>query len=244
VVLVNVWDVASARVVAAHPSTKALATASWSVSAALGYADGGAMPVDVALAATARIVRATVLPVSVDFEKGYADSLEQPKANIELLIETGAVGLNIEDSIGDDDGECWSIEVAAARVAAVRDAAEGRGVPIVINARTDVLAGGGSVDEAIERGRAYLEAGADCVFVLGGIGPHLGEIVAGIPGPVSVLAGAGSPSVAELAAMGVARVSVGPGSMGVAYSALAAMLDGASANEAWPTSMSYRPGRS
>jgi 2-methylisocitrate lyase-like PEP mutase family enzyme len=243
-VVVNVWDVASARVVASHPSTRALATASWSISAAVGYPDGGGMPLDVALLAARRIVECTNLPVTVDFEKGYADNPAGLRETTRHLIETGAVGLNIEDSMRGENRELWSIEDAAARVAAVRDAAVGAGVPLVINARTDTLVGGGSVDDAIARGRAYLDAGADCIFVLGAIGPHLESIVQGIPGPVSVLAGAGAPSVRDLAAAGVARVSFGPGPMGVAYAALDRLVNDLVSGTRPPGDLAYRPGTS
>jgi 2-methylisocitrate lyase-like PEP mutase family enzyme len=243
-VLVNVWDVASARVVAAQPGTRALATASWSVSAAAGYEDGEGMPVDVALLAAKRIVAATDLPVTVDFEKGYAPTAQEVEANATALIETGAIGLNIEDSLAAEDRELWSIEDAARRVAAVRAATDAAGIPFFINARTDVLIGGGSAQDAIERGRAYLAAGADCIFALGAVGQTLRDVVAGIPGPVSVMGGAETPTIAEYAAAGVARVSFGPGPMGVAYAALSRLvgeLNGGSSN---PGDLAFRPGRS
>ena len=245
IVLVNVWDVASARVVAAQPSVQALATASWSVSAAAGYVDGEDMPLDEALDAVRRIVSATEMPVTVDFEKGYAPTPDGVRENVLGLIQTGAIGLNIEDSRGAEDGEVWTVEAAAARVAAVRLAARESGVPLVINARTDLLVGGGSIAEAIERGNAYLDAGADCVFVLGAPDEALGEVTNGIRGPVSVMAGAGSPPIAELDAAGVARVSFGPGPMGVAYAALGRLamdlLDGAS-NPGNLSDLAFRPG--
>jgi 2-methylisocitrate lyase-like PEP mutase family enzyme len=242
-VLLNVWDVASARVIASNPATKAIATASWSVSAALGFADGQAMPLEDVLNLASRIAAATNLPVSVDFEKGYASDLVELEDNIRRLCQTGAVGLNIEDSIGADDGPCRPIVDAARRIECVRNAASAEGVPIVINARTDVLAGGGDVSEAIERGNAYLHSGADCIFVLGGIGTNLPRLVNEITGPVSILAGAGSPSVAELARHGVARISVGPGSMGVAYAALAGLAAEVNETGEWPPTLAYRPGQ-
>jgi 2-methylisocitrate lyase-like PEP mutase family enzyme len=244
VVLVNTWDVASARVVAAQAATKTIATASWSVSAALGYDDGEGMPVELALDAAARIVRAVDVPVTVDFEKGYASDLSTLGENVRRLIETGAVGLNIEDSLAAEDGALWSVNDAAARIATVRDAASRAGVPLVINARTDTLIGGGdAADGAIARGRAYLEAGADCIFVLGARGALLREVLTGIPGPVSVLVGAGDPSIRELAAAGVARISFGPGPMGVAYSALRDLVSQLADGTPPPDGLSYRLGR-
>lgn len=241
IVLVNVWDVASARAVAAQAGTHAIATASWSICAATGFADGGELPPEVALAAAKRIVEATELPVTVDFEKGYADSAAGVRENVLRLIETGAIGLNLEDSIGAEDGVLWSVSEAAARVAAVRAAAEESGVPLVINARTDTLAGRGEVEDAIERGRAYLDAGADCIFVLGANLANTAEIVRGIPGPVSVIGGATTPTIAEFAELGVARISFGPGPMGVAYAALACLVNDLAAGKPQSPDLAYRP---
>lgn len=243
IVLVNVWDVAGARVVAAHSSTRALATASWSISAAHGYEDGGAFPLDLALSAARRIVAASELPVTVDFEKGYAETEADVRDNVLRLIETGAVGLNIEDSTGPEDQGLWSVSDASARVGAARAAAVASGVPLVINARTDVLVGGGTTAEAIERGNAYVAAGADCIFVLGVSGGALREVVDGIHGPVSVMAGATSRTVAEYAAAGVARVSFGPGPMGVVYAALAQLVNDVFTGEPNPADLGFRPGQ-
>lgn len=242
VVLINVWDVASARVIAAQPATRAVATASWSISAATGYEDGGDMPIEVALAAARRIVAATELPVTVDFEKGYATTIGELHVNTLRLIETGAVGLNIEDSIGSEEGELWSLPNAAARIAAVRAAAQESGVPLVINARTDTLAGGGTIAAVIERGNAYLAAGADCIFVLGVPVEALQQVVVGIGGPVSVMAGATSPPISLLAAAGVARVSFGPGPMGVAYAALARLAHDVYNEQSVSPDLAFRPG--
>lgn len=242
IVLVNVWDVASARVVAAQPGTRALATASWSVSAANGYADGGGLPLDLALLTARRIVASTELPVTVDFEKGYAATAAEVLANTLRLIETGAIGLNIEDSLGPEDRALWSLPDAAARIGAVRAAAEEAGVPLVINARTDVLVGGGTIASAIERGNAYLAAGADCIFVLGVDEQALPEVVNGIGGPVSVMAGATSPSISGYAAAGVARVSFGPGPMGVAFAALDRLAHDILAGKPNPPDLAFRPG--
>lgn len=241
VVLINVWDVASARVVAAHPGTRALATASWSISAAAGYEDGENLPIDVALESARRIVAATVLPVTVDFEKGYAETEGGVRENVRRLIETGAIGLNIEDSIGPEDQGLWSMSEAAARVGAARAAAIEAGVPLVINARTDVLVGGGTPAEAIERGNAYLAAGADCIFVLGVSGGALREVVDGVRGPISVMADATSPTVAGYAAAGVARVSFGPGPMGVAYATLARLAKDVLDGKPNPADLGFRP---
>ena len=239
--LVNTWDVASARVVATSARAKAIATASWSVSAALGVTDGEGMAIGQVLDLARRIVEAVDLPLTVDFEKGYARDGAGLAANIEALLESGAVGLNLEDSLGAEDGSLWPIEEAASRIATVREAAERVGVPVVINARTDVLVGGGTADDALARGRAYLEAGADCIFMLGAAGDDLRRIVMELPGPVSVMAVAGAPTLPELARTGVARVSLGPGSMGVAYSALAALATSLANGAEPPAELGFRP---
>lgn len=242
-VLCNVWDAASAAVVSRVPGVKALATASWSVSESNGYRDGEGMPLAIALGAIQRVVEATSLPVTADFEKGYAVNLENLASTIHNLIATGAVGLNLEDSRGAEDGTCWSLDEAAARVATVRAVANQSGVALVINARTDVLLGGAPLDQAIARGRAYLEAGADCIFLLGAEEDDLARAIREIPGPVSVMATAGGPGVAELARLGVARVSVGPGSMGVAYAALDRFARSLGTSDRMPAELGFRPGR-
>jgi 2-methylisocitrate lyase-like PEP mutase family enzyme len=221
-VLVNVWDAVSARTVAATPGCRALATASWSIAAAHGVRDGEQLSRDEMIAAVGRVARAVELPVSADLEAGYGDVA----TTIAAAIEAGAVGCNLEDGTRDPDAPLRPADEAAQRVAAAREAGERAGVPLVINARTDVfLAGVGApeerVDLALERGRAYAEAGGDCIFVPGASDPaDLRRLVAEMGAPVSVLAQAGDPSPAELAEIGVARVSVGPGSLAVAMAAL------------------------
>ena len=213
-VLPNAWDVASARIFE-DVGAQAVATTSAGVANAFGYPDGEAIPADEMLWMVERIARAVSVPVSADLESGYGD----PGATAEAAIAAGAVGLNLED--GTRDGESIrSVDAAAAAVAAVRESAERSGVPLVINARTDVfLRGDGSVEEAAERGNAYLAAGADCVFAIGVADREtIGALVGAIRGPVSVLARAGGPSVPELEALGVRRVSIGPWAMRAASS--------------------------
>jgi 2-methylisocitrate lyase-like PEP mutase family enzyme len=214
-VLVNAWDAASARVVAGTPGCRAIATASWSIAAAHGFADGEAIPLDTMLAAVKTVADAVELPVTADLERGYGDA----GATVAKAIEAGAVGCNLEDS--NADGGLVAVEQHVAAVEAARAAGEAAGVPLVINARTDVFLTGGEMDEAVERARAYLAAGADCAFVpFLGPGVDLEQLVIRIRGPVSVMAGAGSPPLAELARLGIARVSYGPGPLGVAMAAL------------------------
>ena len=166
-IVVNVWDAVSARVVAAVPGVKAIATASHSISDAHGVADGGGLGLEGAVEAARIIIDAVDLPVTVDFEKGYGTHAPDVQRSVSRLIEVGAAGLNIEDSIGSARGGLFDIRAAADRVAAARSAGEKAGVPIVINARADTLISGGEWSEARERSNAYLAAGADVIFMFG-----------------------------------------------------------------------------
>jgi 2-methylisocitrate lyase-like PEP mutase family enzyme len=206
-VLVNVWDVATAHTVAGLPGTRALATASHSIAEAHGYEDGENIPVDLMLAAVARIVAAVDLPVTADLEAGYGDV----DRTIRAAIGVGAVGANLEDEM-----RPFAESVAAVREAMV--AAEAEGVPFVLNARTDAYLLAGDRDpaqvlaDAVERGRAFLDQGASCVFVPGVADPGvIAQLVDGIGvRKVSVISRRGGPTMAELQALGVARCSCGP----------------------------------
>lgn len=241
-VLVNVWDAASARTVASIPGCRAIATASWAIAAARGLADGEVIGREGMLDAVATIAGSVALPVTADLEGGYGATPADVGETIERAIATGAVGCNIEDGIRDGD-RLRDAQDAAERIAAARAAAAAAGVPIVINARTDVfLRGTDDPEAAFLRGQAYARAGADCIFVPGVVDAKtIKELVDGIDAPVSVLARPGAPSVTELQELGVARVSFGPGPMGVALAALAKtasdlMQGGVPADE-----LSYRP---
>ena len=210
-VLPNVWDVASARVVESL-GFPAIATGSAGIAAVLGYADGERIPRGEMLEMVARIVRAVRVPVTADLEAGYGD----PGGTVEAALEAGAVGMNLEDGFAaglTEKGE------QVKRIAAARAAAGRHGVHFVINARTDVFlrAIGEERDRlahALDRARAYLAAGADCIFVPGVKDEAIiGKLASGIGGPLNILGTAGSPAVAKLAALGVARVSAGPGPM-------------------------------
>ncbi|WP_017591612.1 isocitrate lyase/PEP mutase family protein [Nocardiopsis potens] len=243
-VLVNVWDAASARTVAAVPGTAALATASWSIAAARGFADGERMPLEEMLDGIARVAAAVDLPVSADLERGYGADAAAVGASAARMLEAGAVGCNIEDGLpeGDPAGPLRPLDEQLERLRAVREAGERAGVPLVLNARTDALISGLPVREAVRRGRAFLDAGADCVFVLGAATvPVIGELVEALDGRVSVAASADGPPLPELAAAGVARVSMGPGPMGAAYAALRRLAEEASAGRPLPADLAFRP---
>jgi 2-methylisocitrate lyase-like PEP mutase family enzyme len=246
-VLVNAWDAVSARTIASAPGCRALATASWSIAAARGVEDGERLSREEMIAAVATVAGAVGVPVSADLEAGYGATPAEVAATIEAAIAAGAVGCNLED--GDDDGADPLRPAAehAERVAAAREAGARAGVPLVINARTDVfLRGVGDpadrVEHALQRGRAYAEAGGDCIFVPGATDPgDLRRLVAGMGVPVSVLALPGGPSPAELHELGVARMSLGPGSLGIAMAALHAAAAGLYAGGPLPDAIAFEP---
>lgn len=221
-VVVNVWDAITAKIVSEAPGVTALATASHSVSNVRGLQDGEGITVDEAIDAARIIAQAVDIPVSADFEKGYAPDAAGVAGNVRRLVEeSGIVGINIEDSIGAAKAPQFDLETAAERVAAARAGAEASGVPIVINARVDTLAGGGDWDEAVARANAYLKAGADVIFFLGLNDEDLVKrAVASVDGRISVFGRPGGIPLARLAELGVSRVSFGPGTLGLTLAAL------------------------
>ena len=227
-VLVNVWDVLGARVVEAA-GARAIATASWAVSASLGLPDGEGMGLADNLAVVGRIARAVAVPVTADLERGYGATPDDVAAAIARLLATGAVGANIEDSVVElgkpaPDGvdPLRPVDDQCARLAAAREAGERMGVPLVLNARTDAHARGAALPDVVARGRAYLDAGADCVFVVGRTALRdVAAFAEAFDGRLNVLGRPGQPSIAELTSAGVARISIGPSGAGVAYAALA-----------------------
>ena len=216
-ILFNIWDAGSAKAVAAG-GAKALATGSWSVAAANGFPDGERIPLDLCIANLRRIVDAVDLPVTLDLESGYGADPAAVGEAFARVVQAGAIGCNIEDSFP-ENGSLREAADQAARLRAARAAADGLGVPAFLNARTDVFfqAGPDRHDEgmvaaALERGRAYADAGADGLFVPGVVSERLiGLLVEGSPLPVNIMAGAATPPAARLAELGVARISHGPG---------------------------------
>ncbi|UWD78413.1 isocitrate lyase/PEP mutase family protein [Curtobacterium flaccumfaciens] len=214
-VLVNVWDAASARVVEDAGAT-AIATTSAGVAWSLGRPDGNTLTRAEAMDAVARIAASVSVPVTVDLESGYADDADGVARTVDAVLEAGAVGINIEDGRLHPDA-------LADRIGAARRAAERAGVPLFVNARTDVhLAGLVEPElrlaETLERARRYRGAGADGVFVPGVRDVEtIRALVESIDGPVNVMAGPGSPTVSELAGIGVARISLGSAVAQAAY---------------------------
>jgi 2-methylisocitrate lyase-like PEP mutase family enzyme len=212
--LPNVWDAVSARLIEAE-GFPAIATTSAGVAASLGYADGGAVPAREMIEAIARIARAVSMPVTADIEHGYATTPDAVVEVVMRVVAAGAVGVNLEDIIP-GAAELEAVDVQCDKIRAVVKAAATSG-GVVVNARTDVfLRALGPAESrlgvAVERGRAYLAAGAECVFVPGVIDREtIAALVKGIGGPVNILAVAGSPPVAELESLGVARLSLGSG---------------------------------
>jgi methylisocitrate lyase len=215
-VLYNAWDAGSARAVAAAGAV-AIATGSWSVAAAHGWEDGEQVPLEFVLANARRIAGAVDLPLTVDLESGYGRTPEDVGATVAGAIAAGAVGANLEDS---EPGTATlrQPERQAARYAAARRAADAAGVRFFVNARTDVFLAtpperhADVLEDALHRARRYAEAGADGLFVPGLVEPRLiARVVAGSPLPVNVMVMPTLPPVARLAALGVARVSHGPG---------------------------------
>ena len=214
-VLVNAWDAGSARVVAAA-GAPAIATGSAGVAAFLGRPDGQRLSRDEMLAAVCSVASAVPLPVTADMEAGYGATPADVAETAGRVLAAGAVGINLEDvdPAGAPD-TLVDLDDQLARIRAVRERVDHEGVHLVLNARCDVYlarvgGAGARLGTAVERANAYLGAGADCAFIPGVTEAQtIAALVAGIHGPVNVLAAPGSPPVAELAALGVARVSVG-----------------------------------
>jgi 2-methylisocitrate lyase-like PEP mutase family enzyme len=210
--LPNAWDAMSARIFAAA-GFPAIATTSGGVSWALGYADGEEAPWAEVVAATARIVRVVPVPVTADIEAGFGDSPEAVANSVAEIIGAGAVGVNLEDGTPRGAAPIRPVADAASRIAAAREAAQAAAVPIVINARTDLyLRNIGDpaswFEETVERGKAYLAAGADCFYPITLRDPEtIGRLVKALAAPININVRAGLPSVAELEALGVARAS-------------------------------------
>ncbi|HEV2177840.1 MAG TPA: isocitrate lyase/phosphoenolpyruvate mutase family protein [Terriglobia bacterium] len=211
-VLANVWDVVSARIVE-QAGFPAIATSSAAVANSLGYPDGERIPRAEMLAVVKRIAAKVALPVSADLEAGYGDRPEDMEEIARGLIKAGAVGLNIED--GKDESALVDVSVHVEKIKRIRDVGESLGIHVVINARTDVyLAQVGEpaarLEHAVRRLNAYREAGADSLFAPCVYDAEtIGKLVQAVKGPLNILAGPGVPSVPELQQLGVRRLSFG-----------------------------------
>ncbi len=212
--LYNAWDAGSAKSIL-DAGAKAIATSSWSVAAAQGYGDGEAIPIELAEQIVGRIAATVDIPVTVDFEGGYSEDDGELAANISRLLDLGVIGINFEDRIVKGSG-LYSVDRQARRIAAIRKAAEQKGIDLFINARTDVFFEHGedaaqAVGEALDRAKAYAAVGASGFFVPGLVDDALiGQICEGVSLPVNVMVMDGVPSNARLSELGVARISYGP----------------------------------
>jgi 2-methylisocitrate lyase-like PEP mutase family enzyme len=222
-VLFNVWDPGSAKAVA-KSGAKAIATSSWAVSEACGYSDGEHTPLNVVMDNLLRITNATHLPVTVDLESGYGDIASKVGETIALAIKAGAIGCNLEDSFP-ENGSLREIAHQVERLRQARKTADRTDVSFFINARTDVFLsekrhGATLLENALERARAYAEAGADGLFVpgLSDLG-LIAELTKASPLPVNIMVSQGT-DIGALANQGVARVSYGADPYAQAMSAL------------------------
>jgi 2-methylisocitrate lyase-like PEP mutase family enzyme len=222
-VLPNAWDAASARIFE-KAGFAAVATTSAGIANSLGYPDGQRVPLDEMLDVVERIARAVNVPVTADMEAGYGSTDEAIAKTVKGVIRPRAIGINLEDGITDSETPLCDPDVHIRKIGIARQVAQSLNIPIVINARTDgfLLKVGNPqsrLRETILRANAYLEAGADCIFVPGlGEASTIATLVRKVSGPINILAGRGVPSIAELHELGVARVSVGSG---IARAALA-----------------------
>jgi 2-methylisocitrate lyase-like PEP mutase family enzyme len=215
VILFNIWDAGGARTVA-QAGAKAIATGSWSVAASHGFDDGESIPLSLVLANLKRIADSVSIPVTLDFETGYATDLSGLKENIRAVIAAGAIGINFEDRII-GAGDLQTIEDQSARIKAVREAADETSIPLFINARTDVFLktyptkhDEGQLEEALQRAAAYAEAGASGLFAPGLRDPDLIQKLCDRSSlPVNILALPDTPPTKTMAQLGVARISYG-----------------------------------
>jgi 2-methylisocitrate lyase-like PEP mutase family enzyme len=217
-VLPNAWDVASARIFE-EAGFPAVGTSSAGVAFALGYPDGQKISRGEMLAVVHHIAEAVGIPVTADMEAGYGAKPEDVAETAREVLSAGAVGMNLEDTVDDRPDLLANASLQKEKIRAVVETSARAGVPLVLNARTDIfLAGIGApetrVARTIERLNVYRDAGAQCLFAPGVKDKEtIAQLVSGVRGPLNILATAGTPPVAELEKLGVARVSVGSGPM-------------------------------
>ena len=247
--LINAWDAASASIVE-HAGFPAIATTSAGVANAQGYPDGQHIPWPEMLEVIRRIAETVRVPVTADVEAGFAADLQQLEWALEQLVEAGAVGINLEDAVpGAAHGPLFSLADQANRIRTVRRISERLKLHLVINARTDAYWQKGAEPaaawhETLERGKAYFDAGADCIFIPGLRDPEkIGDLVAAWKSPINILAGPGVPSIADLQKLGVRRISFGSGPMRAAMGFLRNIcqeaLDSGAYNKMVETAVTY-----
>jgi 2-methylisocitrate lyase-like PEP mutase family enzyme len=216
-VLANSWDVVMAALFA-REGFQAIGTSSYATAATLGLRDGRAIALQDTVDLVTRLAQRIQLPVSADIENGYAETIEGVVQSARAVLAAGAVGMNIEDSTGDPEHPFYDMTLQCEKIVAIRAMADESKFHPVVNARTDIFLlpndnPGWRLRETIARGRAYVDAGADCVFV-----PDMGDLdvatmkqlVDEIGAPINIIAGGSTPPMATLAEIGIARVSLGP----------------------------------
>jgi 2-methylisocitrate lyase-like PEP mutase family enzyme len=217
-VLPNAWDVASARVLE-ELGFPAIATTSAGVAFALGYPDGQRISREDMLGVVGRVARAVRVPVTADMEAGYGTTPKDMAETAKAIVAAGAVGLNLEDVTGDTESTQVETKLQSEKIRAIHDTSAALGVPLVINARTDVYLmpigpEATRFDRTVERLRAYRAAGADCLFAPGVSDRGLIEkLVKAVAAPLNILVTPGCPSIPELETLGVRRASIGSGVM-------------------------------
>jgi 2-methylisocitrate lyase-like PEP mutase family enzyme len=212
-VLFNIWDAGSA-ILAEKAGSKAIVTSSWSVAAAHGYEDGQKLPIDLVIENAARIVKSVNLPVTIDIESGYGETLEEVASTIAKIITTGSVGINIEDQIIGQD-ILYSCEEQCQRIKVARSSTE---IPIFINARTDIFLKVSQekhtdehLEEALFRASEYKKSGADCLFVPGlQDEKFIKKLCEALDLPVNIMISEGGLSAKKLVELGASRISYGP----------------------------------
>lgn len=217
VILFNAWDAGSAQAVASQ-GARAIALGSHGVANAQGFEDGEQIPLELVVANAKRVVASVDVPVTLDFETGYGQTPEDVKQSVKAALETGIVGVNIEDQVFGSTDTLVPIDEQAARLKAVRTAGTEFGVDLYINARSDLFKNTppeqhneALLEQALERANAYAEAGADGFFLPGIVDIDLIKILCDrSPLPVNIIAIPGAPSNQELADAGVSRISYGP----------------------------------
>jgi len=213
-VLPNAWDVASARILE-ELGYPAIATTSAGVAFSLGYPDGQRISRDQMLEVVARIAHAVRVPVTADMEAGYGTSVKDMIETTKAVIASGAIGMNLEDVTGDDESSQVDTALQVEKIRAIRKTASSLGVPLVLNARTDIYLmpigpAETRLDRTVERLRGYRQAGADCLFAPGARdGETIRKLATAIDGPLNILLMPDGPSLGELEKMGVARASAG-----------------------------------
>jgi 2-methylisocitrate lyase-like PEP mutase family enzyme len=237
-ILPNIWDTIGARLLQ-YLGFPAVATASAAVAYSKGYDDGQQISFGEALEVIREIAGAVDVPMTADIERGYADAPDSVAANIRDVMHAGAVGINIEDSIV-EGGDLREIDDQSARLRAVREMADGEGIPLFINARIDVFLRDGPesraarIEETITRARAYIDAGADGIYpITAGDLETLAPIRSAIDAPINVYANKDAASIRELESAGINRLSLGPGLIKASLTAMRDVAEGLKRGESY-----------